>query len=159
MAEAKPKLKKKAVQTSIPTRKPEDIIEELDRLKEQKKLLESREKDLKDDLGAILEVEGAKDNKGSYKLIIGDKVAQKQARKSVKLNVERAETFFKEIGIWEEVIEVKEILNEDLVEQALNQDKFTMDDLEEITDVKTTYAIVVGKYKPEEEEMPEIKTN
>jgi len=153
---AKAGLKKK---TTVVARSVEDLVYELTVLKDRKKDIEKREKELKDQLGQILEVEGIKDSKGSFKLVVGDKLAQKQARKSVKLNREKAEEFFKSIGIWEEVIEVKEEINEDFVEQALLAEKFTMEELEKITDIKVSYAIVINDYKPEEEEMPEVQIN
>ena len=153
---AKAKLKKK---TTVVARSVEDVVHELTVLKDRKKDIEKREKELKEQLGTILEAEGVKDSKGSFKLVVGDKLAQKQARKSVKLNREKAEEFFKSIGIWDEVIEVKEEINEDYVEQALLAEKFTMEELEEITDIKVSYAIVINNYKPEEEEMPEVQVN
>ena len=151
MMMAKANLKKK---TTVVARSVEDIVHELTVLKDRKKDIEKREKELKEQLGTILEAEGVKDSKGSFKLVVGDKLAQKQARKSVKLNREKAEEFFKSIGIWDEVIEIKEEINEDYVEQALLADKFSMEELEKISDIKVTYAIVINDYKPEEEEMP-----
>ena len=148
---AKANLKKK---TTLVARSVEDIVHELTVLKDRKKDIEKREKELKEQLGTILEAEGVKDSKGNFKLVVGDKLVQKQARKSVKLNREKAEEFFKSIGIWDEVIEIKEEINEDYVGQALFADKFSMEELEEITDIKVTYAIVINDYKPEEEEMP-----
>lgn len=148
---AKANLKKK---TTVVARSVEDIVHELTVLKDRKKDIEKREKELKEQLGTILEAEGVKDSKGNFKLVVGDKLAQKQARKSVKLNREKAEEFFKSIGIWDEVIEIKEEINEDYVEQALLADKFSMEELEKISDIKVTYAIVINDYKPEEEEMP-----
>ena len=145
---SKPKLKKK---TKVVARSVDDVVYELTSLKDRKKDIEKREKELKAQLGEILEGEGIKDSKGSFKLVVGDKLAQKQARKSVKLNREKAEEFFKSIGIWDEVIEIKEEINEDSVEQALLAEKFSMEELEEITDIKVTYAIVINDYKPEED--------
>lgn len=153
---AKVKLKKK---TKVVARSVDDVVYELTALKDRKKDIEKREKELKEQLGQILEGEGTKDSKGSFKLVVGDKLAQKQARKSVKLNREKSEEFFKSIGIWDEVIEIKEEINEDSVEQALLAEKFTMEELEEITDVKVTYAIVINDYKPEDEEMPDVQVN
>lgn len=153
---AKVKLKKK---TKVVARSVDDVVYELTALKDRKKDIEKREKELKEQLGQILEGEGIKDSKGSFKLVVGDKLAQKQARKSVKLNREKSEEFFKSIGIWDEVIEIKEEINEDSVEQALIAEKFTMEELEEITDVKVTYAIVINDYKPEDEEMPDVQVN
>jgi hypothetical protein len=156
MMVAKAKLKKK---TTVVARSVEDVVHELTVLKDRKKDIEKREKELKEQLGTILEGEGVKDSKGSFKLVVGDKLVQKQARKSVKLNREKAEEFFKSIGIWDEVIEVKEEINEDYVEQALLAEKFTMEELEEITDIRVSYAIVINNYKPEEEEMPTVEVN
>lgn len=156
MVMAKANLKKK---TTVVARSVEDLVHELTVLKDRKKDIEKREKELKGQLGTILEGEGVKDSKGSFKLVVGDKLVQKQARKSVKLNREKAEEFFKSIGIWEEVIEIKEEINEDYVEQALLADKFSMEELEKISDIKVTYAIVINDYKPEEEEMPEVQVN
>lgn len=153
---AKAVLKKK---TKVVARSVDDVVYELTALKDRKKDIEKREKELKEQLGQILEGEGIKDSKGSFKLVVGDKLAQKQARKSVKLNREKSEEFFKSIGIWEEVIEIKEEINEDSVEQALLAEKFTMEELEGITDIKVTYAIVINDYKPEDKEMPDVQVN
>ena len=150
------KVIKKSADVAMPVRSAEDILYELEKLRSRKKDMDKREKILKADLGIILEGEGVKDSKGTFKLLVGNILAQKQARKSVKLNPEKSEKFFKSIGIWEEVIETKEILNESYVEQALTNEKFTMEELEAITDVKTTYAILFAEYKPEDD-MPEIE--
>lgn len=151
----------KKTKTSIPRRTPDDIIAELESIKSQKKLLDDREKSIKKELEVILEAEGVKDDKGSFKLIVGNKLAVKQARTSIKLNNEKAESFFKELGIWDDVKEVKEVINEDLVEQAYTSEAFTAEEFEAICDKKVTYAIVVNDYKPaeDEEEMPLIETN
>lgn len=152
----------KKPKTTLTRRTPEDLVYELDSIKAQKKLLEQREKELKAQLDVVLETEGAKDDKGSFKLIVGDKLAVKQARTSIKLNNEKAEEFFKSIGIWEDVVETKEVINEDLVEQALVSEAFTMDEFEAICEKKVTYAILINEYKQEEEskeEMTLIETN
>jgi hypothetical protein len=147
----------KVTKGTMTSRNPESIINELETLKANKKLIEKREEELKKELGVILEAEGTKDNKGSFNLIIGDIKAQKQARKTVKLNPEKAEELFKELGIWKDVTETKTVIKDDLVEQAVVDEKLSMDDLEKVTDIKVTYAIVIGKYEPEQDEMPEIK--
>lgn len=134
-----------------PTRDVAEIINELEVLKAQKKIIESRDKELRAILGDIAESTGTIDNKGSYKLVVGDKVLQKQARKSVKLNKDRAEKFFRELGIWNEVIETVEVINDDFVEQQYLAEAFSADDLEAITDVKVVYAVAVTDYVPEEE--------
>jgi hypothetical protein len=158
-----PKTNEKAPVTKMPTRSLYQVLHELDQLKAQKKLIEERETALKADLTVYLEAEGVKDSKGSFNIITEldgkPKLAQKQARKTIKLNPEKAEVLFKEKGIWEEVTETKVVINEDFVEQAYTSEKITADELEAISDIKTTFAIVVMDYKPEtpaEEEMPEV---
>ena len=129
----------------------ESLVKELTIIKDNKKLIEAREKELANELKELLPLVAQKDNKGSYKLVVGDKVAQKQARKSVSLNKKKAEEFFTELGLWEQVTDVTRVINENYVEQALLNDEITEEQLESITDVKTTYSLVLADYKPEEE--------
>jgi hypothetical protein len=160
------KTEEKAPVTKMPTRSLLQVLHELDTLKANKKLLEAREAELKADLVVYLEAEGVKDTKGSFNIITEvdgkQKLAQKQARKTVKLNQERSEELFKKLGIWEEVTETKTVLNEDYIEQALLNGKLTQEQFENLCDINTTFAIVVMDYKPEapaEEEMPEVKVS
>lgn len=150
------------IKRKLPTRnaKPLDvnaIVNELEELKAKKKLIETREKDLKEKLKTIVTKEGAKDQNGSYKLVVGDKLAQCQARKTVKLNQKVAEELLKAKGLWDEVKEVKETVNEDLLAQIYTEEKITSEDLEGMTDTKIVYAMVITDYKPEEDEMPLIE--
>ena len=133
------------------------IVNELEELKAKKKLIETREKDLKEKLKTIVTKEGAKDQNGSYKLVVGNKLAQCQARKTVKLNQKVAEELLKAKGLWDEVKEVKETVNEDLLAQIYTEEKITSEDLEGMTDTKIVYAMVITDYKPEEDEMPLIE--
>ena len=128
---------------------------ELWRIKEQKKLLEKREDELKARVGSLLEKSAYKDTKGSYVSKINidgqDKIVKKEARKSTKLNAEKAEEYFRAHKLWDFVSESKQVINEDYVEQAFNQGKVPMKDLEKISDTKVNYAIVVKDYDPKEE--------
>lgn len=142
--------------TKIPTRSVEDIVEELVKLKERKKDIEKREKQLKKDLETILVHEGRKDSKGNTSMIVGNRLAQRQARKSVKIDKEKAEIFFKARNLWDKVSRIEEVLDEDAIEQLFIEGKISAEDLETITDVKTTYAIIIKDYK--QEEMPIINS-
>lgn len=142
--------------TKIPTRSVEDIVEELVKLKERKKDIEKREKQLKKDLEIILVHEGRKDSKGNTSMIVGNRLAQRQARKSVKIDKEKAEIFFKARNLWDKVSRIEEVLDEDAIEQLFIEGKISAEDLETITDVKTTYAIIIKDYK--QEEMPIINS-
>lgn len=147
--------------TTLPSRSISDLVEELESIKQQKKIIDVREKEVRKEMDAILEAEGVKDDKGSFKMIIGDKLASKQARISVSLDKTKAEEFFKNLGIWDDVTKTQVVIDEDLVEQAFVSEAFTADELEAITNKKVTYAIVVNDYTPpaENEEMPLIETN
>lgn len=133
-------------------RAPQDIIKELNSIKANIKLLEEREAKLKAEIVSAVEFMGVKDSKGSMIMKVGDWVAKKEARKTYKLDQERAENLFREIGIWDFVSESKEVINNDYVEQAVLQKKLTMAQLKSVTDEKIVFATVVKPYKPDEEE-------
>ena len=149
------------VKKKLPTKtqKPLDVnslVNEIENIKAQKKLLEAREKELKDKLKAVVQEKGAKDQNGSFKLIVEDKLVQCQARKTVKLNQTLAREILEAKGLWDEVKEVKESVNEDLLAQIYTQEKITSEELEGMTDTKIVYAMVITDYKQEDEEMPLI---
>lgn len=127
------------------------LLGEMEKVKSSKKLLDEREKELKKRILEFVSEGGVKDSKGSTNLIHGDKLVKNQARVSVKLNENRAEDYFREIGIWDRVCETKEIINENYVEQAILDGVLTAEELETLVDKKTTYALVISDYKPEEE--------
>lgn len=126
------------------------LLGEMEQVKESKKLLDSREKELKARILEFVTRDGSTDTKGSTKLVYGDKLVQHQARVSVKLNNTKAEDYFREVGIWDKVIEVKEVINEDYVEQAILEGLLSAEELEALVDKKTTYALVISKYEQED---------
>ena len=149
------------VKKKLPTKtqKPLDVnslVNEIENIKAQKKLLEAGEKELKDKLKAVVQEKGAKDQNGSFKLIVGDKLAQCQARKTIKLNQTLAREILEAKGLWDEVKEVKEYVNEDLLAQIYTQEKISSEEFEGMIDTKLVYAMVITDYKEEEEEMPLI---
>ena len=147
--ESKPKhkarIKSRTTATSL-----ESLLAEMERVKESKKLLDAREKELKSRILEFVTKDGVTDPKGSTRLVYGDKLVQNQARVSVKLNNNKAEDYFREIGIWDKVSETKEIINEDYVEQAVLEGLLTAEELETLVDKKVTYALVISKYEEEE---------
>jgi hypothetical protein len=139
----------------------EELVSELDGIKEKQKLLEGRATKLKNELGLKLEKVGVKDDKGSYAYILGDRIIRKEARKSIKLNEQEAEDLFKAMKIWRKVTETKTTINEDLVEQAVSSGLLKEEQLESVCDIKTTYAITFRKNEPQKnsEEMPEVQVS
>lgn len=126
------------------------MLKQLNSIKEEKKLLEKREQKLKEQLREFVVAHGVKDVKGSFNLKLGDFVVSNQNRSSVKLNQDKALEKFTELGLLDDVSETKIIVRDDLVEQAITQGKVSQDILDEIMDVKSSYAFVVSEYKEEE---------
>ncbi|MBO8161059.1 MAG: hypothetical protein H0Z24_05435 [Thermosipho sp. (in: Bacteria)] len=133
------------------------LINEYNELKEKEQLIKKRKKEIADKIKEYAVQNGVKDDNGSYykeedKFIIGS-----QARKTVKLNQEKAKEFFLEKGLYKEVVVVKEEIDEDKVEKLLEEGKISYDELENLVTVKTTYAVFIKER--EEEEMPEVEVS
>lgn len=138
----------------------EETVREYTSLSEKIKTLETRKKELADRIKKYAQENGVKNTTGSYLLEDDNFTYGAVARKSVSLNAEKAENFFKHMGLWDKVIDVKEVINEDKIEALINEGILSMEDLEEITDIKVTYSVFVEKKKKEEdfgEDIPEVQ--
>ena len=98
---------------------------------------------------------GTKDSTGSSYCESDKFVFGSQVRKSVKLNHDKAKAFLLGIGLYEQVVETKEVINEDKVEQLLINGDISDEDLESIVDIKTTYSVSVTE-RQVEEDMPDV---
>ena len=132
-----------------------DVQEYMD-LSKQEKAIKKRKEELAKRIKEHAQTNGVKDSNGSSYLSTDRFVFGSQARKSIKLNQDRARDFLLSKGLYERVVEVKESVNEDKLEQLLAEDLITTEDLEMLVDVKVTYAIDV-KEREVEEEMPEVQ--
>lgn len=130
-------------------------VKEYDELRTQKKVIEEQMKKLSADIQKYAEAKGVKDEKGSYYIDNDDYVFGKTAKKSVKLNQEKALAYCKnnEMG---DCIDVVETVNEDKLAHYVSIGEITSKTLEDLTDIKITYAVSVTK-KESEEDMPEIQ--
>lgn len=156
-------LKRKQVkQEESPAFSFKSLVEELTNIRENKKLLEKRENELKGKIDEYLTENGNKTSQGSYLSVVDingvKKLAKKEARKRIALNIEKATELFKAKGLWEKVTdEIHERrINEDYVESAVLDGSLTTYELEKITDIKTSYCIVVRNYT-DEDEMPVVE--
>ena len=131
-------------------------LNEYKELTEREKTIRSRKKELADFIKRYSQENGVQDDKGSYYIDDEDFTYGSQARKSVKMNFEKAKNFFVSKGMWDRVVKYEEVIDEDKVSDLLSNEEMTIDDLEEITDVKVTYAIDV-RAKEKEEDMPEVE--
>jgi|SRR3712207_349517 len=141
--------------TKMPSRSLESVVEELGAVKQHIKELQAREKELRNSLETLLLAEGVVDNKGSIKLVVGSKVAQRLAKKSIKVNPKKAEEYLEGKGLWSEMSTATRVLDETKLEKAVETGVISVEDLESITDIKVTYAISLADYKPEE--IPQVE--
>lgn len=149
---------------------------EFHQIKEQRKMLEEREKQLKERLDKFLTATITPDSKGHYLHTVigknGEKLhLQKQARKKITLNEEKALEYLEEHGhddliitknviaeevTQDQVIEVlekyaKHLLDEKTVvdeiglEQAVLKEEIPMDEFEELCNIDITYAMAFVK--------------
>lgn len=134
-----------------------DKVAEYDLLRGKAKTIKSRMDELAKEIKKHLTDTVTPDSKGSYYSESDDYVFGNMAKKTVKLNEERAKVFFKENNLLEEVSEVKVTINEDKVAQLLADGKITQDDLEKLVDIKTNYSIDIKPKQKEDEEIVEVK--
>lgn len=130
-------------------------LDEYDKLRAEKKVIEEQLKKLGADIQKYAEEHGVKDEKGSYYSENGTFVYGKTARKTVKLNQEKALHYLK-LHNFGDCIETEEVVNEDALAAKVSDGKISQKDLESFTDVKVTYSVSVTK-KETEEDMPEIQ--
>lgn len=128
------------------------LTSQLNAVKQEKKLLEAREKELADKLKEFTRKYGVEDDKGTFNYNLGDFILTNTARITSKLNQDKAVDTFTKLGILKEVSEIKSIVNEDLVEQAILNDKVPKEILDDIMDTRTTYALTLKEVKEEVEE-------
>lgn len=131
-------------------------VQEYNELRKQESLLKKRKDELAKLIKEHASQNGTKDSAGSFycesdKFVFGSVV-----RKTVKLNHDKAKTFLLGVGLYEQVVETKEVINEDKVEQLLINGDITDEDLESMVDIKATYSVSVTE-RQVEEDMPEIK--
>lgn len=115
------------------------------------KELEAYKKDLATKLKQCAVEYGVKDDKGSSYTENDSFVVGNVAKKSVKLNQERALDYCKTNKL--DCIETVEVVNEDILEQLVSEGAVSIEDVESLMDIKTTYSVSVV----EKEEMPEVE--
>ena len=133
------------------------LVRQLDKIKQEKKALEKRESELKDQLRSFVMDYGARNDRGSFNIVLGDKVVSNTRRITSKLNQDKAVEVFKNLGLLKEVSEVKSVVVEELVEQLILQEKVPKDILDDIMDVKESFAFTLNDYKEEDEDIDATK--
>lgn len=130
-------------------------VQEYNELRKQESLLKKRKDELAKLIKEHASEHGTKDSTGSSYCESDKFVFGSQVRKSVKLNHDKAKAFLLGVGLYEQVVETKEVINEDKVEQLLINGDISDEDLESIVDIKTTYSVSVTE-RQVEEDMPDV---
>lgn len=138
--------------TTSPQQSIDSKVQEYYRLREEAKTIKSRMDTLAKEIKAHASAHGVKDDKGSFYCDNGTFMFGQQAKKSVSFIRDKAIEFFKTHGMLE-AVKTTEVIDEEAVEKYINDGSLTFEDLESITETKTTYAIDLKK----KEDMPVVE--
>lgn len=127
-------------------------VAEYDRLREEKKIIEERISSLSSEIKSYAESFGSADSSGSYYCDSEKFIYGSTAKRTAKLNAEKAMTFLKMKG-YKDAIKTVEVIDEDVVEQLYNEGKITNKEMDSILEIKETRSISVKK----KEEAPEVQ--
>lgn len=127
-----------------------DKVSEYSTLRNQAKIIKERMDSIAKDIKTYLTNTVQADAKGSYYSEDDNFIFGNQAKKSIKLNEERAVNYFTGKGILESVTDTKIVINEDKVSKLVEQGVISQEDLETLVDTKVTYSIDIKEKKKEE---------
>lgn len=150
-----PKLKKSGAVTPMFSEKDiYSMAREYAELSAQIKELEARKKVLSDKIKEGSEKFGVKDDKGSYYLENDQFLMGKVAKKSFKIDQDKAVGVLKSMGLGDVVDTVTiETVNEDKLNSAVQEGRISINEVEKFTNVTTSYSVTVKEKEP----MPEVE--
>ena len=153
------KVSKKAENNVSPLFKVKDISnlgKEYAEISAQIKQLEDRKKVLANLIKEGAEQFGVKDDKGSFYLESDTHIMGKVAKKSFKIDQEKAVETLESMGLGDvvDVVTVKTV-NEDRLQTAVQDKRISLDEVEDFTNVSTSYSVSVK----EKEVMPEVEVS
>jgi hypothetical protein len=140
------KLIEEEVQRFMDPESLEAQVREYAKLKASMDVLETRSKELRAKLFSHLDSEGFEDDKGNILLelpspIDGVTRIEKQRRATRKLDEFSAEAILEELGLTDEVYELKRVINEDALMAAFYEEKITEQQLDEIYPISIVWAL------------------
>ena len=120
----------------------------------QIKQLEERKKLLAEKIRNGAEQFGVQDDKGSYYLENDSYIMGKVAKKSFKIDQEKAVKMLQSMGLGDVVDSVTTlVVNEDSLQRAVQEGRISLDTVEEFTNVTVSYSVSVK----EKEALPEVE--
>lgn len=128
---------------------PDDIksqIREYVKLKASEDMIKKRTAELRDIIFAEIDQDGYEDDKGNHQLDLEEAIdgvyrLEKQRRTKRVLDETKAEELISELGLNEELYEMKPVLNEDALMAAFYEEKITETQLEEMYPLNITWAL------------------
>ena len=137
----------------------EDALREYAEIREKEKLLRERKELLSKYIKEYVSNNGSKDSKGSYYSENSNFVYGSQAKKSIKINEDKAKRFFHDKGLYERVVTTVEQVDEMKIEQLIAEGLISPDDIEEIVDIKVSYSLDVRQKEEIAEIVPTSREN
>lgn len=120
----------------------------------QIKQLDSRKKELATLIKEGAEKYGVQDDKGSYYLESDDYIMGKTAKKSFKIDQDKAVEKLESLGLGDVVdVVTTKVVNEDKLNKAVQSGRLPMETVEEFTNISVSYSVMVK----EKEEAPEVE--
>lgn len=137
----------------------EEALREYAEIREKEKLLKERKDQLSKYIKEYVSSNGAKDSKGSYYSENEKFVYGSQAKKSVKINEDKAKNFFSSKGLLDKVITTVEQVDETKIEQLIAEGEISPEDIEQIVDIKVSYSLDVRQKEEIKEVVPTSREN
>lgn len=110
----------------------------------QIKVLEEKKKNLADKIKDGAEKFGVKDDKGSYYLENDSHILGKVARKSFKIDQDKAVSMLQAMGIGDVVdVVTTNVVNEERLQRAVQDGRISLDTVEEFTKSSVSYSVLV----------------
>ena len=130
------------------------MASEYDEVSAKIKELESRKKVLADKIKEGSEKYGVKNDKGSYYLEDDNYIVGKVARKTFKIDQDKAISVLRNKGLGDIVdVVTVETVNEDRLNSAVQEGRISINEVEDFTNVSVSYSVSVAH----KEEMPEVE--
>lgn len=143
-----PKLKKKS-SPIVPVFSAQDIFalgREYAELSEQIKVLEARKKELSEKIKSGAEQFGVKNDKGSHYLENDEFILGRIAKKSFRIDQDKAVPILEKMGLGDvvDVVTVKSV-NEDKLNSAVGEGRISLNEVENFTSVSVSYSVDVKR--------------
>jgi len=124
----------------------ESQVREYAKIKASMDVLEARQKELRTLLFAHLDAEGLEDDKGNIQFEFGTAIdgitrLEKQRRVTRKIDEFKAEEVLEELGLADDVYELKKVVNEDALMAAYYEEKISEEQLDEMFPANVVWAL------------------